>query len=47
VKFSIPASTFRRWDEAKQDYVVLPGEYVLEAGPASDNLPLQSTVTLK
>jgi beta-glucosidase len=44
VKFSIPATAFRRWDEARQEYVVLPGDYVLEAGPASDNLPLQAKV---
>lgn len=35
------------FDEQKNDWSLLPGEYTIMVGGSSDNLPLKSTVNLK
>ncbi len=46
VAFSVPAGRLRRWDEAADRYVVDPGAWRLDAGPASDRLPLRAVLTV-
>jgi len=35
------------WDESKNDWSLLPGDYTIMVGGSSDKLPLKSTVSLK
>jgi beta-glucosidase len=35
------------FDDQKDDWSLLPGEYTILVGGSSDNLPLKATVTLK
>jgi beta-glucosidase len=35
------------WDESKNDWSLLPGDYTLMVGGSSDKLPLKATVSLK
>ncbi|HEY0716021.1 MAG TPA: glycoside hydrolase family 3 C-terminal domain-containing protein, partial [Streptosporangiaceae bacterium] len=41
----VPARAFSRWDEAAGGWVYPPGEYTVEAGRSSRDLPLSVTVT--
>ena len=42
VEIAVPVERLRRWDESADRYVVDPGTWHLDAGPASDRLPLRS-----
>lgn len=44
VNLSVPVSLLRRWDEANDRYVVDAGAWHLDAGPASDRLPLRGVL---
>jgi len=46
VDLSVPASLLRRWDETADRYVVDPGTWLLEAGPASDRLQLRASLRI-
>ena len=35
------------WDEEKNDWSLVPGEYTIMVGGSSDKLPLKASVTLK
>ncbi len=47
VGLDVPVERLRRWDEAADRYVVDPGTWHFDAGPASDRLPLRGTFTVK
>ena len=44
VNLSVPVERLRRWDEAADRYVVDPGAWYFDAGPASDRLPLRAVL---
>ena len=44
VTLDLPVERLRRWDDTRHDYVVDPGAWHLDAGPASDRLPLRATL---
>ena len=46
VALDLPVERLRRWDETLSAYVVDPGTWHLDAGPASDRLPLRTTLTI-
>ncbi|WP_438481343.1 glycoside hydrolase family 3 C-terminal domain-containing protein [Oleiharenicola lentus] len=43
---TVPIERLRRWDETNDRYVVDPGAWHLDAGPASDRLPLRATLKI-
>jgi beta-glucosidase len=47
VTLDIPAQRFRTWDTKQKMYVVVPGEYELFIGGASDHATLHAKVTVK
>lgn len=47
VQLAIPAQRLRRWDERRNAYVVDPGNYVLQVGPASDRPLLNAALIVK
>ena len=46
VDFAVPVERLRRWDEAGNRYVVDPGPWHFDAGPASDRLPLRAALNV-
>ena len=46
ITLSVSVSQLRRWDESSDRYVVDAGAWHLDAGPASDRLPLRATVQI-
>lgn len=46
VTLSIPVERIQYWDEAKKQWQLAPGEYTIEAGADSRNLPLHQTLRL-
>ena len=46
VSVEIPRERFQIWDETKHGWTVVSGQYMLMAGPSSQELPLKVTVKL-
>jgi beta-glucosidase len=46
VTLNIPAERLRRWDDVTHRYMVDAGAWHLDAGPASDRLPLRTVLTV-
>lgn len=46
VTIDVPVARLRTWDESAKRYVVAPGDYIINAGPASDRLPVQAKITV-
>ncbi len=44
VTISIPKERFAIWDETKNGWTTVPGDYTLMAGPSSQELPLKASV---
>ncbi len=44
VSISVPVARLRRWDDVNHRYVVDPGAWAFDAGPASDQRSLQSVL---
>jgi len=47
VTVEVPRKYLSIWDEAKNAWSLLPGEYTIMVGGSSDNLPLKTTLNLK
>jgi beta-glucosidase len=47
VTVEVPRKYLSIWDEAKNAWTLLPGDYTIMVGGSSDNLPLKTTVSLK
>jgi beta-glucosidase len=47
VTVDVPRKYLSIWDEAKNAWTLLPGEYTIMVGGSSDNLPLKATLKLK
>ena len=47
VTVEVPRKYLSIWDEAKNAWSLLPGDYTIMVGGSSDNLPLKTTVSLK
>jgi beta-glucosidase len=47
VTVEVPRKYLSIWDEAKNAWSLLPGDYTIMVGGSSDNLPLKMTVRLK
>jgi beta-glucosidase len=43
----LAANSFQTWDTAKHTWVRVPGEYTIEAGDSSRNLPVQVKVAIR
>ncbi len=46
VTLSLDARAFSYWDEAKQDWTIDPGKFVIHVGDSSENTPLQADLTI-
>jgi len=46
IVISVPVESFRYFDEKNSDFVVEPGAYELEVGPASNDIKVKKTVTI-
>lgn len=46
VTLAVPVERLHRWDEAANRYVVDPGTWYLDAGPASDRRPLRTVLAV-
>jgi len=46
VYFNLTADEFYYWDMSEKAYKVNPGNYIIQAGGSSSNLPLSDTITL-
>jgi beta-glucosidase len=46
VEIKLPVKQLRRWDETSNRYVVDSGSWHLDAGPASDVLPLRTVLNI-
>jgi beta-glucosidase len=47
VTVEVPRKYLSIWDEAKNAWTLLPGDYTIMVGGSSDNLPLKATLSLK
>jgi beta-glucosidase len=47
VQFDLPRAAFAFWSDAKNDWVVEPGEFLIEAGVSSRRIVLKRTFNLK
>jgi beta-glucosidase len=46
VSFDLDATSFRHWDTATHAWQYDPGDYIIQVGDSSRNLPLQTHVTI-
>jgi beta-glucosidase len=46
VSITFKARDLAYWDPTSRQWIVTPGNYTISAGPSSDNLPLQTTLSL-
>ncbi len=46
VSLSLDARSFSYWDEAKHNWTIDPGKFVIRVGDSSENTPLQSDLTV-
>jgi beta-glucosidase len=47
VTISLDARAFSYWDEAKHNWTIDPGKFVIRVGDSSENTPLQGDLTIK
>jgi beta-glucosidase len=47
VTVEVPRKYLSIWDEAKNEWTLVPGDYTIMVGGSSDKLPLQTTLSLK
>ena len=47
VTVEVPRKYLSIWDEAKDSWTLLPGNYTIMVGGSSDKLPLTTSVSLK
>ena len=47
VTLNLDARAFSYWDEAKHNWTIDPGKFVIRLGDSSENTPLAAELTIK